>query len=276
MYNDDDIDEYDENLYDCSEDEEIDEEDLPEECDEDEAEPKPSKSTLLNLLKGEKKKKNYYDEELVNDLIINHYQPYLVYGINEKGKRVCIDRSNVPRDVEKEIMANLFLIVNAIINKYSYWRFEPMDDLQAEALGAVWKYLPNYTPNKGTSFNLFSIIAKMHLRNFTTKNLRHRLTTDVDLCYDVSAPKAVNYDLFFEDLEKTFLDIIDHHYIGKKRKLYVEFTSILMEYLVANKKVVGKNDLLASFKGYGYKSTDYKKFIEEISKYKEEFYKYYR
>ena len=45
-----------------------------------------------------------------------------------------------------------------------------------------------------------------------------------------------------------------------------------MEYIVKNGKIVGKNDLLSAFKEYGYKSAEYKKFIEEIMKYKEEFY----
>ena len=45
-----------------------------------------------------------------------------------------------------------------------------------------------------------------------------------------------------------------------------------MEYLDKNKKICGKNDLLSTFKEYGYKSTTYKKFIEEMSQYKDEFY----
>ena len=38
-----------------------------------------------------------------------------------------------------------------------------------------------------------------------------------------------------------------------------------------NKKIVGKNDLVSAFREYGYKSSDYKKFIEEMSKYREAF-----
>ena len=44
-----------------------------------------------------------------------------------------------------------------------------------------------------------------------------------------------------------------------------------MEYLDKNKKIVGKNDLVSAFREYGYKSSDYKKFIEEMSKYREAF-----
>ena len=95
---------------------------------------------------------------------------------------------------------------------------------------------------------------------------------DIEACYDISSQPITNYTLLFDTIEKTFLKIIDRHYIGKKRKRYIELTSILMEYIVKNGKIVGKNDLLSAFKEYGYKSAEYKKFIEEIMKYKEEFY----
>lgn len=231
---------------------------------------KNSKSILNEFTK--QKKNMYFDEEKVKDLLVNKYQPYLEYGINEKGKRVCISREKAPKDIEKEIMGNLFLIANAIINKYHYWRFESLDDLQAEALKAMWMYLPNFVPGKGSAFDLFSIICKKCLLNFTLKGYRHRLPTDIDVCFDVAAPNHINYNIFFDNLEKTFLSIINKNYIGKKRKKYIELTSILMEYLVKNEKIVGKNDLLSAFKEYSYKSTDYKKFIEEISQFKDEFY----
>jgi hypothetical protein len=229
------------------------------------------KNEILKALVA-KKKNMYFDEELVKDLIINKYQPYLEYGVNEKGKRVCINRDNAPKDVEKEIMGNLFLIAKAIINKYRFWRFDTIDELQAEALRAMWVYLPNFIPNKGSAFDLFSIICKRHLLNFTLKNYKHRLTADVDVCYDLSAKEEINYNVFFEDLERTFLNIINRHYLKEKRKRYIELTSILMEYLVKNRKIVGKSDLSSAFKSYGYKSAEYKAFIEEMSKYKEEFY----
>lgn len=227
---------------------------------------------LSNLSKGKKKKNMYFDEELVKHLILDVYQPSLIYGIDEKGKRVCVDRTKADKEVEKEIMANLLLIANAIINKYSYWRFDSVDDLQSECLKAMWYYLPNFQETKGTAFNLFSILCKRHLLNFTLKNQKHRTTADIDIQPNTQAKDDLNYNLFFEDLEKTFLDIIDRNFVKEQRKKYIELTSILMEYLVKNKKIVGKNDLIASFREYGYKSSDYKKFIEDMSKYKSLFY----
>lgn len=259
MFEDENID-YDNFNYESSEDEELVEENS--ELDE--------THSLLNNLKTEKRNM-YFDEELVSNLILE-YQKHLEYGLNEKGKRVCTSRKNAPKDVEKQIMANLLLIANAIINKYKFWMFEPVEDLQMESLKAMFAYLPNFVPGKGTAFNLFSIICKDDLRNYTLKNYKHRITEDIEVHYDISAPKELNYDLFFDSLEAEFLEIINHNYVGNKRKKYIELTSILMEYLDKNKKIVGRNDLMSSFKEYGYKTTDYKKFIEDISKYKKEFY----
>lgn len=237
--------------------------------------PEEDDSENVNILKEEfkKEKKNmYFDEELVKDLLINKYQPFLDYEINEKGKRVCVSRERADKKVEKEIMANLYLIANAIINKYRYWRFDTVDELQAEALRAMYVYLPNYVPGKGSCFDLFSIICKRHLLNFTLKGYKHRTTADISVCFDVANPDEINYNLFFDDLEKTFLNVINKHFIKEKRKKYIELTSILMEYLNKNKKIVGKNDLLSAFKEYSFKSTEYKKFIADLSPYKQEFF----
>lgn len=228
--------------------------------------------TIFDDFEIPKNKNMYFDEELVKDLIINQYQPYLEYEFNEKGKKVCISRDRASKEVEKQIMGNLLLIAKAIVNKYRYWRFEPYEDLWAESLKAMWYYLPNFTPDKGSAFDLFSIICKRHLLNYTLKNYKHRITSNVDEHFDLQSNNGVNYNIFFDNLEKTFLTIIDENYIGEKRKKYIELTSILMEYLVKNEKVVGKNDLLSAFKEYGYKSTEYKKFIEDMMQYKDEFY----
>jgi len=218
-----------------------------------------------------KKKKMYFDEEKVKDLIVNKYQPFLVYEERD-GKRVCIDRSKADKEVEREIMENLQLIAMAIVNKYRYWRFEPVEDLLEEAAKAMWYYLPNFVPGKGSVFDLFSIISKRHLLNFTLKNYKHRITTDLEASYDVSAPVDTNYNLMFDNIERIFTELINRHYVGEKRKRYLELSSILIEYIVKNRRIIGKNDLFNAFKEYGYKTVEYKNFIEDISKYKREFF----
>lgn len=244
-------------------DEEMDEE-INEEIEEKVLEELEAKATSgFNFKK--KTPNNYFDEERVKHLIVDVYQPSLVYDDN--GKIISRDI-----EAEEEILQSLLLIVRAIINKYMYWRFDSVEDLEAEGLSACWKYLPRYVPGKGTAFNLFSILCKMDLLNYTLKMKRHRLTADIDICPDIEQKQETNYDLFFEDLEVTFLKIIDEHFIKEKRKKYIELTSILIEYLVKNKNIVGKNDLFSAFREYGYKTTDYKAFIEDMMQFKDQFY----
>lgn len=245
-------------------------EEYTEQDDEQEVKPVIHSEQFLNKVFAKPKGKMYFDEEYVKGLILNEYQPYLVYGINEKGKRVCTDRSKVSRAVEKEIMSNLFLIANAIINKYRFWRFDTVEELQAEALRAMWVYLPNFIPGKGTVFNLFSLICKKDLLNFTLKGYKDRITSDIDTCYDLSYNKQVDYDMIFNNLEAALMDVINKNFLRDKRKKYIELASILLNYIKENQKIVGKNDLLSEFKSFGYKSTEYKKFIEDISKYRDE------
>lgn len=225
-----------------------------------------SKNIPFEFRTNKKHNKNmYFDNAKVEDLIVNVYQPSLVY--DENGKIISKNEK-----AEKEIMVNLFSIANAIINKYSYWRFDSVDELQAECLAAMWKYLPKFTPGKGTAFNLFSILCKRHLLNYTLKNQKHRLTADIDICTDVKNIDEEHYNLFFEDLENNFLKIIDSHFVKAKRKRYTELCAVLMEYLYNNRNIVGKNDLLSAFREYGFKSSDYRKFILDMKKYETSFY----
>jgi hypothetical protein len=223
------------------------------------------KINTLNFKATANKKNMYFDEARVVDLIINHYQPSLKY--DENGKIIARDS-----EAEEEILANLLLVAKAIINKYSYWRFCSNEDLESECLKECWKYLPKFTTEKGTAFNLFSIICKMHLLNYTLKLKKYRLTADIDIHPEVQAEDETRYSLFFEALEGQFLKTINEHYLKEKRIKYIQLSSILMEYLVKNRMVVGKNDLISSFREYGFKSSDYKDFIKEMSKYKLGFY----
>ena len=195
---------------------ELDEEDLKEE-----EELKKEESNTSFSINLPSKKNNYFDEERITHLIVDVYQPSLVY--DENGKIIKRDL-----EAEKEILAALLLIVRAIINKYMYWRFDSVEDLEAEGLSACWKYLPKYTPGKGTAFNLFSIICKIDLLNYTIKMKKHRLTADIDICPDVQERQETNYNLFFEDLEATFIKVIKENYKGETQKKYIELTSILM------------------------------------------------
>ena len=240
--------EIDDELYD----EEESEEDFEENFEEEEEE------------KEEKKVNNYYDEERMTYLLIE-FQKSLKF--DEDGK--IISRNET---VENEIVKNLENIAKAIIYRYSYQRFEPVDELTAEAVSAMWKYIPKFDPTKGKSFGLFSNIAKKHLLNITYKGYKVRLMKDVDITPEAHEKESYKKDVFFlEDMEKIFYEIIEKKF-KEKEKEYKELTAILINYIEENKVIVGKKDLYLEFKKYGYKTSQYKKFIENISQYKNEIY----
>ena len=194
-------------------------------------------TNFLNTLKVQKKEKNmYFDNEYVTDLITK-YQKSLVI---KDGKIIKADRK-----LETEIVANLMLIVNAIINKYSLWRFDELENLQAEAITECWKYIPNFDTSKGTCFNLFSLICKYHLIGYTLKEHKNRQNADVDIHPELESREEFNFTFFLESLEQFFIEKINTHFKDKKEK-YLELTAILMEYLDKNGgQVLGKNDLFS-------------------------------
>lgn len=212
-------------------------------------------------------KKMYFDDEHVTDLILNTYIPSLKY--DEEGNLIDSDKK-----AEKEIIDNLLLIANAIINKYGLWRFGETAELQNEAVMECWRYIPNFNPDKGSCFNLFSLICKYHLISITKKDKKNRLNADIDICPDLESREPTNYDLFFDSLETELFNIVEDHFKDDEEKYnkYLDLVSILMEYLRNNKVVVGKKDLYSAFKEYGYKNSDYKKFIADIEPYKDQLY----
>ena len=222
---------------------------------------------LLNNLKTNhkgKKSNMYFDEEYFQDLVFNKYLPSVIK--DENGNIIKRDEK-----VEKEILANILLVVNAIINKYGIWRFGPRDILQNEGVSECWRSIDKFDPVKGKSFfHYFSLIAKFHLINLTKKDKDFREAADVDICPDLSSEESTDNNFFYEDLENTLFDIIDENFKKKeKHDKYTNLASILMEYIRQNGMIVGKNDLYSAFREYGYKTNDFKKFIVDISQYKD-------
>src|SRR5574344_616367 len=134
-------------------DEEIDDEEIKDENDDfkdEEHELEEAESKKINTLKFKvpKQKNMYFNEQHVLELI-DKYQKSLVYDEDKK----IIKKDE---DAEQEILANLLLVARAIINKYHYWRFAEVEDMESECLKECWKYLPKFDTTKGTAFNLFS------------------------------------------------------------------------------------------------------------------------
>ncbi|MDR0676493.1 MAG: hypothetical protein LBF97_05590 [Elusimicrobiota bacterium] len=235
------------------------------------SQPEKIKANKIFIFKSDQGKvgKNYFNEEYVKNLILEYQKTLVTDGDKIVGNKL----------LEYKIMAELEKLALAIINKYAQWRFCPIEDLMQECLKVAFQNIPKFnaeyivdenTKRKTSVFNFFSLIFKMHLYSFTLKGKKHRDNADVDVFYDVVEERSsVNYNIFFGDLEKTLFRIINENYLREKRKKYIELASILVEYLVKTKSFVGKNDMLAWFRGYGFKSSDVKDFTNEMHKYKE-------
>ena len=209
----------------------------------------------------------YFDEDYFADLVLNNYLP----SIKRDADGNIISRNAV---FEKEVLANMLLIVNAVINKYGIWRFERFEVLQSEGLAECWRSLPTFDPSrKKKFFHFLSLVAKYHLINLTKKDKDMRETADIEIQPDLESQKYVKDDFFFEDMEVTLFNIIDDHFnTPDKHDKYIDLASILMEYVRENKMIIGRNDLFATFREYGYKTSDYKKFIADIEPYKQQLY----
>lgn len=225
--------------------------------------------SLLNSLKTTHKapKGMYFDEDYFADLVINKYLPTIKR--DENGKIISSDKV-----VEKEVLANMLLVVNAVINKYGIWRFGKIEVLRSEGLAECWRSLPTFDPSrKKKFFHFLSLVTKYHLINLTKKDKEMREAADIAIQPNLESNICVKNEFFFEDMECVLFDIIDEHFPEKeKHEKYIDLASILMEYVRENKMIIGKNDLFSTFREYGYKTSDYKKFIADIEPYKQQLY----
>ena len=225
---------------------------------------------LLTNLKPKHKstqKNMYFDEEYFEDLVLNHYLPSIKR--DEEGNIISRDV-----ELEKEVLANILLIVNAVINKYGIWRFEKWDVLQNEGVSECWRALETFDPSrKKKFFHYLSLVAKFHLVNLTKKDKESRKAADVDICPELESKSYSDDDIFIDDLETTLFDIIDFNFEDNpKHDKYIDLASILMDYIKKNRQIVGKNDLYSTFREYGYKTNDFKNFIADLEPYKDELY----
>lgn len=207
------------------------------------------------------KGKNYYNEKEVQKMIFEwQASAYIIDGV--------VMQRDV--NVEAKIIKEIDKIALAIINQYRYHIFEPIEDLKQEGVKECWRNLQKFHPDKGTSFNYFSLICKRHLLNYTTRRSKHRNLNDVDDSSDLESRSEINYDLFFDDLETTLLRLINENFLRAKRKKYLAIESVMLDYLRKTKKYVSKTDLYSWFRGYGMKTSEVREFITEMSSFKED------
>ena len=161
--------------------------------------------SLLNSLKTTHKapKGMYFDEDYFADLVINKYLPTIKR--DENGKIISSDKV-----VEKEVLANMLLVVNAVINKYGIWRFGKIEVLRSEGLAECWRSLPTFDPSrKKKFFHFLSLVTKYHLINLTKKDKEMREAADIAIQPNLESNICVKNEFFFEDMECVLFDIID-------------------------------------------------------------------
>jgi hypothetical protein len=207
---------------------------------------------------SEKKARQYYNEEKMQTLL-KEYQKSAVIRDD-----VVIIKD---KKIEEEIIKEITKIVNAIIMVYKFYVFEEYDDLKQHALHACYKNLVKFTPQKGTSFNFFSLISKKCLLNYTTRKKKHRNHADIDDQIDLTVRNEVNYDRFLKEMELALFNIIDENFIGYKRKNYINIASVIMKYLNITYKFISKSDLYSFARSYGIKNTQIRMFVKDISEY---------
>jgi len=212
-----------------------------------------------------KETRNYFDEKKFQEMLVE-YQKVTTIDPDTPKKILVTDRK-----LEAIMIKEIKKIVNAIIMVYRYYIFEDYDDLMQHGIHSCHTNFMKFTPEKGTAFNYFSIIAKISLLNYTDRKKKHRNhqnITDYDMVLENR--EEVNYDLFFDDLEDTLFGIIDENYLGKKRAEYNKIASVIIDYLRKTKKFVSKSDLYAWGRSLGIKNNQIRAFVKEMGNYNTE------
>lgn len=199
--------------------------------------------------------KMYFHEDVAQRLI-KEYQKTIV--IQNK----CVVCKDVV--IENEIMEMIKKIVIAIINNYRYYIFEEYEDLIQEGLKACYIGLPRYAPEKGSAFNYFSLISKIHLLNYTDRRKKHRNHLDVDEQLEVESNDILNFNIFIDNFRSGMFSVIDENFVRVKRKKYYKIAIVVVDYLEKSKKVINKSDLYAWARSYGIKSQDVRLFVKDV------------
>lgn len=183
-----------------------------------------------------------------------------------KNSLVIVDGTVVGKNekVEAEIMDMVRKIVIAIINNYRYYIFEEYEDLIQAGLEACYKGLPRYKEDKGTAFNYFSLIAKIHLLNYTDRRKKHRGHLDIEEQQEIEGCSEESFELMLSNLKNNLFYRIDRNFVRNKRKKYTKITLILVDYLEKSKKIINKSDLYAWSRSYGVKPVEIREYFADV------------
>jgi hypothetical protein len=207
---------------------------------------------------AEKKAKNYYYDEAKVQALLTKYQESTIIRDG-----VCLQRD---MRTENELAREVQKIVVAIIFTYKYQRFEPYEDLVQHGMAACASNFRKFSPGKGSSYDYFSIIAKISLLNYTIRRKKHRNGVDFDKVKNsIRVGQPYDFDKFIQELEINIFQIIDTSYLGNKRKKYIKIASLIIEYLRKTRSFVSKSDLYCWCRSYGVKQNIVREFVKEMS-----------
>jgi hypothetical protein len=205
---------------------------------------------------SKKKKKNYFDNELVEKLIMEY--------------------KAMPEGLEREDHGNLIMKhVNEIVGyfAYNFSRFEERDDLYQHASEACFKSIKNFNPlhpKYSSAFNWFSLTAKRALLNYTLRKKKHRGHQDIDEFFHLEYRKKELDTKYIEDeFCNKVVDVVDKNFFGQQRVNYIRITLVLTNYLSKRRKFK-KTDFYAWARSHGFTNANCREFIRDIGNFFEE------
>lgn len=213
-------------------------------------------------------KKNYYDEEYVDNMILE-YQQIVETELDAKNHKIVINKTPRVEQLETDITIEVLKIVKGIIFMYRYDRYMEYEELEALGIMACFQNYLKFDPKYGSSFNFFSLIVKKCLYGITTRNSKKREKNVYleDLGDVVHAAKIPNIEEFVYNLNDTLIDIIDCNFLGRKRKNYNIITGIICDYIMKTKAFISKTDMYKFCGNYSLRASDIRAYVNDIKKY---------
>lgn len=212
----------------------------------------------------ENKKKYYYDEEKAQDYL-NTYQKETIFRDGVAVYRNVKVETLLSKEVQK--------VVVAIIFTYGYQRFEPFEDLVQHGMMSCSSNFLKYTKEKGSSYDFFSLIAKISLLNYTIRRRKHRNGAEFEKVKNsLFVGQEYDFDNFIQEFECNMMNVIDCNFLGNKRKKYINIASLIVEYLRKTRAFVSKSDLYRWCRAYGTKQNVVREFINDVGLFYDDLY----
>lgn len=214
-------------------------------------------------------KKNYYDEEYVDGMLLE-YQSIVETESNSKGKKIVVNKTPRVEYLENEITKEVLKIVKAVIFLYRYDRYYiEYDELEALGIMACFQNYLKWDSSSGSSFNFFSIIVKKCLYGVTTRDSkkREKIVYLEDLGDAVHSARFPNIEQFVSDLKDALVDVIDSNFLGKKRKKYLIISNVICDYIMKTQSYISKTDMYKFCGNYALRASDIRVFINDMKRF---------